>query len=123
MRKFKIIDLRIQLALIIISVPLILKTDDHLHLCYIAIGSWQLISLITHFIFSRHFLPSKERIYYCFILLIMLASTGLLFVEETGRSYLIFLFLVFIPAIMLWYVFICHQENKRLSHKDLVHLK
>jgi hypothetical protein len=123
MELFKKIDLGIQLILIIVLTPLALSGVIFFTYAYFIVGGWQVFSVLIHLLQRQFFFPAKGRRYYCRTL-IGVAATGLaaLLSNDLGVFYL-FALLFVSPAFAIWYVCICHIENKTLEHKAYAHLK
>jgi hypothetical protein len=123
MQLFKKIDFWIQLALIIACSTLALANVIFFPYAYFVVGGWQVFSALIHLLQRQFYFPVSGRRYY-WRTLIGVAVVGLasLFSNDLGVFYLFGLLFVS-PGLAIWYVWICHMENKTLEHKAFAHLK
>ncbi len=102
MKKYKTIDLFINIALIIcFAVYWLIQQDDSFFLAYFVVGGWQVISMIFH-TWHKCFTHKKgSRYIYNWITLVTLATLPL-------GSYWILLFTA--PFMAIYYTYLCYRE-------------
>jgi hypothetical protein len=124
MKRFKTLDLGIQILLIPLFTIIAIADAAYLFIAYIVVGSWQTLSTLLHLWFDQHYIALKARRYYTITALSSLFLMLLFFMA--GRTPFIYyglFMLIASPVLAIWYVYICYEEKKRLEHKELVHLK
>lgn len=124
MKHFKAIDLALQIFLILLFTIVAIADTGYLFTAYIVVGSWQILSALIHLLFNQHYIALKARRYYTIaafsslLLMLVFFTAG-----KTTFIYYGFFMLIFSPVLAIWYVYICHEEKKRLEYKALIHLK
>lgn len=121
MKLFKQIDLGLQLLIILAcGVSTLLYKDFLLTACFIIIG-YQSLSAISHVFLQRHYQQLKARSTYNILLVVSVLFSPCFLIFLPALIYIVFL--IASPFLILWYVYICYEEKKRLEYKEFVHLK
>ena len=123
MNQFKIIDFWISVGLIFsFSIIVFLEEKkisfdlDSLLLGYFVIGTWQIISLITHLVYKNKILISSVRKIYSLITLICLITMPM--------GFLMFAILFYLaPFMAIFYTCICGIELISKAKRPLYQLK
>lgn len=115
MKQFKAIDLVLQLILISICTIGSLINPDSLFMAYAIVGSWQVISAVTHLIFYQRYTALRARKYYGFIVILLFIGAALFINSRDGSIYYGVMMLIVSPFLAIWYAWICYIENKRLQ--------
>ena len=123
MELFKKLDFWIQLVLIVVCAPLAIAQVMFFPYAYFVVGGWQVFSVLIHLLQRQSYFPANGRRYYCGTLIgVALIGIAALFSNDLGIFYLFGLLFVS-PFLAIWYMTICHTENKTLEHKAYAHLK
>jgi hypothetical protein len=89
---------------------------------YFIVGSWQVISTITH-LYSKNTLTTRGRQFYNIFLvaIAILVALGLII---PAILYLMLYVLLFVsPCLAIWYATICYKEIEINQYRALVHFK
>jgi len=97
---------------------------------YFIVGVWQISSLVVHYFFAMPttFL-SHRRLYTKLVLvtLILGISFGILFSISPSSAFFLLLYffglLWLSPLLAFYYLYICWQEYKLITKRELIHLK
>ncbi len=116
MKQFKAIDLVLQILLISICTIGALINPDSLFVAYAIVGSWQIISAITHLIFYQRYTAIKARKYYGLIVILLILGVMLFINSRDGSIYYGLMLLIISPFLAIWYAWICYTENKKLQN-------
>ena len=131
MRKFKIIDVFISIALIVVLTILsIVKADYRFIYSYFIVGAWQVISVIIHA--ANGWFTKKGEYRFNYQRWVLVLVTGMLlmvavyFIAPEGLMFffplLVFL-LVAAPFLAVYYTYLCIAELAILSQRPLSQLK
>lgn len=115
MKKFKKIDLFINITLIIVfTVYWIIKQDSSFFLAYFVVGGWQVISMLIH-VFNKCFTYKRgSRYIYHWVTFVSLATMPL-------GSYWILLYIA--PFMAIYYTYLCYHEVYVKMQRPLAVLK
>ncbi len=115
MKKFKIIDLSINIALILgFGIYWLIKQDNSFFLAYFVVGGWQLISIMIHAHQKIFTFKKGSRYIYHWVTLICLATLPL-------GSFWILLFTA--PFMAIYYTYLCYHEVYVKMQRPLAGLK
>ena len=115
MKKFKIIDTAISIALILFfCVYQLAKQDDSFFIGYFVVGSWQVISMLVHIFTGTFTYKSGARNWYHWVTLISIVTMPI-------GSFLILLFTA--PFMAVYYTWICYHEVTVKMKRPLAVLK
>ncbi len=123
MKLFKQIDLGLQLAVILICGILILFYKDFLFISYFVILGYQALSTLSHAFLYRYYQQLRARRLYNIMLLATIILSSSFFIYTTAAIYITVSLLLSSPFLIIWYLYICYEEKKRLEYKEFVHLK
>jgi hypothetical protein len=124
MKQFKIIDFWISIGLIVFFTVLsFAKMGETFLYGYFAVGGWQIISMVIHFI--NKWFCNKGTVRYNYqravFVLILISLAGLVF---KPLLFLVLFLLVFAaPVMAVYYTFICHEEIYVKMQRPLALLK
>ena len=135
MKTFRIIDLAVQGIMILTALffginSLFGNTMNLFFYFYFIIGSWQMISLLIHYFFSKptslhHMRAAYAKI--CLYIFILGLVIGGLFLLAPVTGFFLALYgyglLWFTPVLAIFYFFICWKEYSLVIKKELIHLK
>jgi hypothetical protein len=124
MKKFKTIDLRLDIILILASIAFaFIMSNEYSLLGYFIVGGWQILSMIVHEV-NGYFNESTglRRKYHLFVAILL--STALLGLIITPVLMLILYFLLFVsPFLALGYCYLCYHEIVVKMARPLAQLK
>ncbi|PZR26021.1 MAG: hypothetical protein DI535_15825 [Citrobacter freundii] len=124
MKRFKAIDLRIQIFLVPLFTIIAIIDQGYFFTAYIVVGSWQMLSALLHLWLGQHNIALKARRSYTIAAFSSLILMLLFFTLGTTTFIYYGAFMLIVsPMLAIWYIYICYEENKRLEHKKLIHLK
>ncbi len=123
MKTYKLYDLLISTALIVIFLVISLLQKDHsFFIGYFVVGGWQLISMIVHIYYNWFTQQGGKRYYYSSAVFIILVIAALGFVIYPFL--LIFYVLLFAaPFMAVYYAWICYTEVRAIYQHELIQLK
>jgi hypothetical protein len=112
MKKFKIIDFWVSVGLIISTIVFGFITIDFKTIIgYCIVGSWQIISMITH-VFAKCNSKKRGRLFHYFLTLIMLVLFGMNFILHNLQIQILFILLIVTPFMAIYYTALCYWEIK-----------
>lgn len=119
MRSFKYFDLIGQIIILVLfTIASLIRFDGTFVIGYIAIGCWQLGSLVTHFAKEWYTRKRKTREMYQRISLMVLTLMGLSFMIP--MLYYVWLVMLFAaPVMAITYLIICVKELKEMNTRPL----
>lgn len=123
MKLLKQIDLGLQLIVVLVCAILLFCYKEFLFQAYLIVVGYQSLSAIFHIFLRRHYQQLKARQSYNLVLLFTILLTPSFFINSYTAGYLAVALLLASPFLVIWYLYICNEEKKRLEYKELVHLK
>lgn len=125
MRKFKLIDVWINIILILSSIFIapFITHDLEIIYCYFIVGGWQIISMTIHYLNKWFIKESNKRKYYQLLVLaiIILFLVGLYF--NPILALLAYPLLFLSPFMAIYYTSICFNEVYYKMRRPLSQLK
>lgn len=122
MRTFKYVDLSVQLFLLIMAIFYCICIDTaFIFYAYALTGTWQLVSIAVHSLYSAGYFEARDRKYYLRSLAATVLFTIVSYLAVGIPSFYILAFSL--PFLFIWYAAICYSENKIIEHKRFVHMK
>ena len=128
-KKIKIADLGIQVLLFLTGLAVFLFTNEEqlYFYFYYLLGSWQILSLIIHYIDNRglQFFQKRRLFGQTIVWVIITGAVSLLLLILKSPVIIFYLFglLLFSPFLAIWYMSICYREILQLRKRELIHLK
>lgn len=123
MKTYKLYDLLISIALMVIFLVISLLQKDYTFLIgYFVVGGWQLISMIVHIYYNWFTQQGGKRYYYTWsvFIIIAIAVLGLIIYPFL----LILYFMLFAsPFMAIYYAWICYTEVRVIYKHELIQLK
>lgn len=120
MKGFKVIDMWVQIAMIVIVILLLIFQDhmifgENFFYSYFILGGLQLISVFVHFYFPREIKIPLRNIYHILVALTILI--GMIISGKESVDYLYYM-LFWTPILALLYLATCIIETVRLKEKN-----
>ncbi len=128
-KKIKIADLGIQVLLFLAGLVVFLFTNEEqlYFYFYYLLGSWQILSLIIHYIDNRglQFFQKRRLFGQTIVWVIITGAVSLLLLYFKTPVIIFYLLglLLFSPFLAIWYMSICYRELLQLRKRELIHLK
>lgn len=128
-KKIKIADLGIQVLLFLAGLVVFLFTNEEqlYFYFYYLLGSWQILSLIIHYIDNRglQFFQKRRLFGQTIVWVIITGEVSLLLLYFKTPVIIFYLLglLLFSPFLAIWYMSICYRELLQLRKRELIHLK
>lgn len=126
---YKLFDLSVQLLLFIAGLFMLFFDTRKLYsfYTYFFVGTWQLVSLLIHWIDNTGLQFFSERRFYTKTVLWFIiagAICALLLLLKIPAIFLyLFASLLITPLLAIWYMSICYREIIHLKKRGLIHLK
>ena len=124
-KKIKIADLGIQVVLFLAGLAVFLFTNEEqlYFYFYYLLGSWQILSLIIHYIDNRglQFFQKRRLFGQTIVWVIITGAVSLLLLYFKTPVIIFYLLglLLFSPFLAIWYMSICYRELLNLEKRDL----
>jgi hypothetical protein len=124
MKKFKLIDTWVSIALILVgTIVSLVKLDNSFMMVYCIVGGWQMISMLVHAI-KGWFTHLKTARYNYHALVTILAALSLVGLLITPVLYFVMIALLFAAPIMaVFYTWLCYEEVYVKMQRPLAALK
>ncbi len=124
MRKFKIIDVWINILLIVIfSIVTWISRDNYRMavLSYFIVGGWQIISMLVHILHPTFKITTARSIYqYTLIIVTVLVLLSIPFDMVLLALYLL---LIVSPFMAIYYTYVCYRETYVKMKRPMDQLK
>ncbi|MBO9658742.1 MAG: hypothetical protein J7527_07930 [Chitinophagaceae bacterium] len=123
MKLFKQIDLGLQLLVVLVCAIRLFCYKEFLFQAFFIVLGYQSLSVISHIFLRRHYQQLKARQSYNIVLLVTALLSPSFFINDYTAGYIGVILLLSSPFLVIWYLYICYEEKKRLDYKEFVHLK
>lgn len=123
MKLLKQIDLGVQLIVVLVCVTLLFCYKEFLFQAFFIVAGYQSLSAVSHIFLRRHYQQLKARQSYNIVLLVTALLSPSFFINGYTAGYIAVILLLSSPFLVVWYLYICYEEKKRLEYKEFVHLK
>jgi membrane-bound metal-dependent hydrolase YbcI (DUF457 family) len=121
MKKFKIVDFWINIALLIISIIIPILWHHSGISGYFIVGAWQLISTFVHILSPTFTIGKARKIYH--IMLIIVTSSILIALPFGAIISVLYSLLFVAPFMAIYYTVLCSEETFTKMKRPLDQLK